>query len=107
VACELLGPRPDDLVLDFAAGTCWATELLGRVGVRTISLDLSLEMMRRGRARLASDSRLVFRDEAGFVVARGQALPFVTAIPLGPRILRADTAAVAALAVMQATVGDW
>jgi 16S rRNA (uracil1498-N3)-methyltransferase len=35
------------------------------------------------------------------------ALPFVTAIPLGPRILRADTAAVAALAVIQATVGDW
>jgi 16S rRNA (uracil1498-N3)-methyltransferase len=36
-----------------------------------------------------------------------RALPFVTAIPLGPRILRADTAAVAALAVMQAAVGDW
>jgi 16S rRNA (uracil1498-N3)-methyltransferase len=31
----------------------------------------------------------------------------VTAIPLGPRILRADTAAVAALAVVQATLGDW
>jgi 16S rRNA (uracil1498-N3)-methyltransferase len=36
-----------------------------------------------------------------------RALPFVTAIPLGPRILRADTAAVAALAVIQATIGDW
>ena len=36
-----------------------------------------------------------------------RALPFVTAIPLGPRILRADTAAVAALSVIQATVGDW
>lgn len=36
-----------------------------------------------------------------------RALPFVTAIPLGPRILRADTAAVAALALIQATVGDW
>ena len=36
-----------------------------------------------------------------------RALPVVTAIPLGPRILRADTAAVAALAVIQATVGDW
>ncbi len=36
-----------------------------------------------------------------------RALPFVTAIPLGPRILRADTAAVAALAIIQATVGDW
>lgn len=36
-----------------------------------------------------------------------RSLPFVTAIPLGPRILRADTAAVAALALIQATVGDW
>ncbi|NTF30953.1 16S rRNA (uracil(1498)-N(3))-methyltransferase [Rhizobium skierniewicense] len=33
--------------------------------------------------------------------------PFVTPIPLGPRILRADTAGVAALAVIQATLGDW
>jgi 16S rRNA (uracil1498-N3)-methyltransferase len=36
-----------------------------------------------------------------------RALPFVTAIPLGPRILRADTAAIAALTVVQATIGDW
>jgi 16S rRNA (uracil1498-N3)-methyltransferase len=36
-----------------------------------------------------------------------KALPFVTAISLGPRILRADTAAVAALAVVQAALGDW
>ncbi len=36
-----------------------------------------------------------------------RACPFVTAIPLGPRILRADTAAVAAMAVLHATVGDW
>jgi 16S rRNA (uracil1498-N3)-methyltransferase len=34
-------------------------------------------------------------------------LDFVTPIPLGPRILRADTAAVAAMAVIQATIGDW
>lgn len=34
-------------------------------------------------------------------------LPYVTSIPLGPRILRADTAAVAALAIIQATIGDW
>ena len=31
----------------------------------------------------------------------------VTRISLGPRILRADTAAVAALAVVQAVLGDW
>jgi 16S rRNA (uracil1498-N3)-methyltransferase len=32
---------------------------------------------------------------------------FVTALPLGPRILRADTAAVAVLALVQAARGDW
>ncbi|MCW2308090.1 16S rRNA (uracil(1498)-N(3))-methyltransferase [Rhodobium gokarnense] len=36
-----------------------------------------------------------------------KAQKFVTPIPLGPRILRADTAAVAALAVVQAVIGDW
>ena len=38
---------------------------------------------------------------------RLQSCSFVTAVPLGPRILRADTAAVAAMAVLQATIGDW
>jgi 16S rRNA (uracil1498-N3)-methyltransferase len=34
-------------------------------------------------------------------------LSFVTAASLGPRILRADTAAIAALSLWQAGVGDW
>lgn len=34
-------------------------------------------------------------------------LPGVTVLSLGPRILRADTAAVAALALVQAAWGDW
>jgi 16S rRNA (uracil1498-N3)-methyltransferase len=38
---------------------------------------------------------------------RLRSLDFVTAIPLGPRILRADTAAVAAMAMIQAAIGDW
>jgi 16S rRNA (uracil1498-N3)-methyltransferase len=33
--------------------------------------------------------------------------PFVARISLGPRILRADTAAIAALALVNATLGDW
>ena len=48
--------------------------------------------------------------EGGFSEAertRFAALPFVAPISLGPRILRADTAAVAALALVQASVGDW
>ena len=34
-------------------------------------------------------------------------LAFVCPVSLGPRVLRADTAALAALAVVQALVGDW
>lgn len=34
-------------------------------------------------------------------------LPFVTRLSLGPRILRADTAGIAALALVQSVCGDW
>ncbi|EPE99820.1 16S rRNA (uracil(1498)-N(3))-methyltransferase [Rhizobium grahamii] len=53
---------------------------------------------------------LLVGPEGGFSEeerARLRSLDFVTAIPLGPRILRADTAAVAAMAVIQASIGDW
>ncbi|MGR3344427.1 MAG: 16S rRNA (uracil(1498)-N(3))-methyltransferase, partial [Paracoccaceae bacterium] len=36
-----------------------------------------------------------------------RSLPFPHPVSLGPRILRADTAAVAALTVWQQTLGDW
>jgi 16S rRNA (uracil1498-N3)-methyltransferase len=36
-----------------------------------------------------------------------RALPFATAATLGPRILRADTAAISALTIWQAALGDW
>lgn len=48
--------------------------------------------------------------EGGFSPAERQSLlslDFVTPLSLGPRILRADTAAVAALALVNAVLGDW
>jgi 16S rRNA (uracil1498-N3)-methyltransferase len=48
--------------------------------------------------------------EGGFADEEREALLKVTNVvrlSLGPRILRADTAAVAALALVQATLGDW
>ncbi len=48
--------------------------------------------------------------EGGFDPAEREmlrALPFVTPVTLGPRILRADTAALAALAIWQSVSGDW
>ena len=53
---------------------------------------------------------ILIGPEGGFSeeeVARLRALPFATPVSLGPRILRADTAAVAALTIWQATLGDW
>jgi 16S rRNA (uracil1498-N3)-methyltransferase len=53
---------------------------------------------------------LIIGPEGGFSDSEREklrALPFVVSISLGPRILRADTAAVAAMAVIQATIGDW
>lgn len=39
--------------------------------------------------------------------ARLRGLPFVTPVGLGPRILRADTAAISALTLWQSALGDW
>jgi 16S rRNA (uracil1498-N3)-methyltransferase len=53
---------------------------------------------------------LLIGPEGGFTEderAMLRALPFVHPISLGPRIMRADTAAVAALALMNAVMGDW
>jgi 16S rRNA (uracil1498-N3)-methyltransferase len=53
---------------------------------------------------------IVIGPEGGFAAGELAALrriKDVTAVGLGPRILRADTAALAALSVWQALVGDW
>ena len=53
---------------------------------------------------------LLIGPEGGFSDAERALLlaqPFVIPVSLGPRILRADTAAVAALTLIQAIIGDW
>ena len=53
---------------------------------------------------------LLVGPEGGFAETELDALgklPIVTRVGLGPRVLRAETAALAALAVFQAIAGDW
>lgn len=53
---------------------------------------------------------ILIGPEGGFSEAeraRLAALPFAHVVSLGPRILRADTAAVAAMTLWQSTLGDW
>lgn len=53
---------------------------------------------------------ILIGPEGGFTPQEGErlrALPFATAVSLGPRVLRADTAATTALTLWQAAIGDW
>ena len=69
--------RPDDLVLDFAAGTCWASECLAAAGPAAgVGGSVDRDDAARQSSGSAPITRLIFRDEARFVVARGQQLPF-------------------------------
>lgn len=61
-------------------------------------------------ARQALPMAVLIGPEGGFAEEEREALlkrPNTVRLALGPRILRADTAAVAALALVQAVLGDW
>ena len=62
------------------------------------------------QAQAGASLAVLIGPEGGFSAEERAALlkrPNVVRIALGPRILRADTAAVAALALVQAVLGDW
>ena len=110
-----------------------AAEQSDRLTVPHIHAPLTLEKLLAG---WQADRVMIFCDEAGGAKPIGQALakrtearwailtgpeggfdpaerdmirahPFVLPVSLGPRILRADTAALASLAVLDALKGDW
>jgi 16S rRNA (uracil1498-N3)-methyltransferase len=66
--------------------------------------------LKQAAAGLAAPLALLVGPEGGFEGAELDDLrrrPFVVPAALGPRILRAETAAVAGLAALQALAGDW
>ena len=110
-----------------------AAEQSGRLSVPEIAEPTSLDKL---LGTWDANRRLVFCDEAGEAPPAAQILrdaargpwaiiigpeggfdhaersrlrqqSFVVPVSLGPRIMRADTAALAALALWQATLGDW
>lgn len=97
---EVTEPQPlDRMLADWPADRriFWADEgLAGRSALM--------------QAAPGTPSALLIGPEGGFSPderARLAGLPFVTPMSLGPRILRAETAALAALVLWQATLGDW
>jgi 16S rRNA (uracil1498-N3)-methyltransferase len=97
-------PQPLDRFLDgFAAGRrlMVCDETGAAPSIATVLADPAL-----AAARWA----VLIGPEGGFApeeLVHLRKLDFVTAVGLGPRVLRADTAALAALAVIQAIAGDW
>ncbi len=116
-----------------AANAVEAAEQSGRLTVPEIRTGVTLDKLLAGWPR---ERRLLFCDEGGDAKTMTQAaresrggpcgiltgpeggfdpaeraalraLPFVVPVSLGPRILRADTAALASLAIWQAVAGDW
>lgn len=98
---EVLEPRPlESHLLDWEKGRslvfCDET-LSGTSPLATLS-------------SLLPPTAVLVGPEGGFTPEEKQflhSLPFVRPISLGPRIMRADTAAIAALALVQAAAGDW
>lgn len=61
-------------------------------------------------AGTSGPAAILIGPEGGFAPEEREklrSLPFVVPVSLGPRILRADTAAIAAMTLWQAAVGDW
>ena len=59
---------------------------------------------------IKTPAAIIVGPEGGFTEDERRhlkSLPFVKGVSLGPRIMRADTAAVAILALVQAAIGDW
>ena len=110
-----------------------AAEQSGRLSVPDVRGDVELGALLKSWPK---DRQLLFCDESGEAAAIADALakakkgawgvltgpeggfddeeraliraqPFVVPVTLGPRIMRADTAALAALSVWQALCGDW
>jgi len=72
--------------------------------------DLADPLAALRAANAEHGATLLIGPEGGFEEDERRAIlsaPNVLRLSLGPRILRADTAAVAALALIQAAIGDW
>jgi SAM-dependent methyltransferase len=75
VAARALDLRPGARVLDFASGSGFVSELLNRLGYRTVAVDRDPPTLRHARERLGLDARCE-PARAAFVAGDGQRLPF-------------------------------
>jgi len=76
LAFSALNLGPHDEILDFGAGTCWLSAWLNRMGVKTVSLDISPAALELGRKVFSLDKRQRWDLEPEFHTYDGHTLPF-------------------------------
>lgn len=99
---EIAEPRPLDRVL-----SDWPD---GRALFVCAEAGSAMPIADAIRANALKPAAFLIGPEGGFAKSELDDLrkhPFVVTVGLGPRVLRADTAAIAALACWQALAGDW
>ena len=70
----------------------------------------ALPMIDALKQQASSSAAILIGPEGGFAPKEREklrSLPYIVPVTLGPRILRAETAAVAALTLWQSVLGDW
>jgi 16S rRNA (uracil1498-N3)-methyltransferase len=105
----LAARKPDRLLVFCDEDAEVQDPLKALAGVREAPSAM-LPLTMTGAASGAQPIALLIGPEGGFSEEERKKLvdlPNTVRLSLGPRILRADTAAVAALALVQAVLGDW
>lgn len=98
---EIVGPEKLERILD-----AWPSERRMMFCDEGGDVRPALDALPRGQGAWS----ILIGPEGGFAPEereRLRSLEFVTPVGLGPRILRADTAAISALTLWQAALGDW
>jgi len=107
---RMLAARKPDRLLVFCDEDAEVTNPVTALARARAAPSAMLPLVMGADATRAESLAILTGPEGGFSEDERAALlkqPNIVRLSLGPRILRADTAAVAALALVQAVLGDW
>jgi 16S rRNA (uracil1498-N3)-methyltransferase len=107
---RMLAARKPDRLLVYCDEDAEVSNPVASLTAARVAPNAMLPLLTGTDAKKIEPLAVLIGPEGGFAEEERAALlklPNIVRLSLGPRILRADTAAVAALAVVQAVLGDW
>jgi 16S rRNA (uracil1498-N3)-methyltransferase len=107
---RMIGARKPDRLLVFCDEDADVSNPIAALNAARTAPSAMLPLVMASERKKSEPLTVLVGPEGGFAEEERAALlkqANIVRLSLGPRILRADTAAVAALALVQATLGDW